>query len=388
MIDEQTKVSSTKPAGLTPSRLGRLLLVAVVVVGCVWWFGSWFYYRQIHVIEDNASITTNLVTVSSRLPGSIAEFAVTEGDQLEPGDVIARLYSAPDELELDKRRSRVARMEAQVAFEEQQIALSVSQLQGGVKVSEGELATDLAALRVAETDLEDAERTWERSQRLFESGTLPGQERDRDYFRYQSALARVEQARQQVLVRRTALANARLGVAASQTTLPNPEMLRARLDVTLQDLEEARADVRQQRQFLDDMVVRSPRHGVVNRVFVESGEYLSAGQPILMMHTPDDLWVEAKVKETRIRELRRGQQVRVKVDAFPGERFQGTVQVIGRAATSQFALLPNPNPSGNFTKITQRIPVRISLDDGPKDLLGPGMMVTVIIDIREPAERD
>ncbi|WP_339798677.1 HlyD family secretion protein [uncultured Marinobacter sp.] len=388
MSSEQTKVSSAKPTGSTPRRLARLLLVAVLLLGCVWWFASWFYYRQIHVIEDNASITTNLVTVSSRLPGLIQEFVVTEGDQLDEGSLIARLYSAPDELELDKRQSRVARMQAQVAFEEQQIALSVSQLEGGVQVSEGELATDLAALRVAETDLEDAERTWKRSQRLFESGTLPGQERDRDYFAYQSALARVEQARQQVLVRRTALANARLGVATSQMTLPNPEMLRARLDVTLQDLEEARADLKQQRQYLDDMIIRSPRNGVVNRIFVEAGEYLSAGQPILMMHTADDLWVEAKIKETRIGELRAGQPVRVRVDAYPEEEFTGTVQVIGRAATSQFALLPNPNPSGNFTKITQRLPVRISLDDGPTELLGPGMMVTVVIDIRESAERD
>lgn len=384
MSSEQTHKPPSLPdsGGQTLWRLGRLLVLGALIVGCVWWFGSWFYYRQTHVIEDNANIDTQLVTVSSRLPGRIEVFDVTEGDQLQAGAEVVRLYSRPEEVELEKRQSRVARMEARVAFEERQILLAETQLGGGVDLAEGELASALAGLKVAETDLEDAQRTWQRSQRLFETGTLPGQERDRDFYSYQAAQARVEQARQQVAVRRTALANANMGVASGQMTLPTPDLLRAQRDVTLQELEEARADLRQQQQLLDDMIVRSPQNGVVNRTFVEAGEYLSAGQPILMMHSQDNLWVEAKVKETRIGKLAVGQPVRVRVDAYPNTRFMGRVQVIGRAATSQFALLPNPNPSGNFTKVTQRIPVRISLEEGPLELLGPGMMVTVMIDIR------
>lgn len=378
-----SRVTSSGNGTSSPWRLGRLLLLLLVIAGCVWWFGSWFYYRQTHVIEDNANVATQLVTVSSRLPGVIAEFAVAEGDRLQAGDIIARLYSLPEQVELEKRQSRVARMEARMAFEAQQIRLAETQLGGGVELSEGELASALAALTVAETDLEDAQRTWQRSQRLFESGTVPGQERDRDYYAWLAAQARAEQARQQVAVRRTALANARLGVASGQMTLPTPDLLRAQRDVTRQELEEARADLRQQQQLLDDMVVRSPGEGVVNRTFVEAGEYLSAGQPILMMHDERDLWIEAKVRETRIRKLTQGQPVRIRVDAYPNVRFSGRVAVIGRAATSQFALLPNPNPSGNFTKVTQRLPVRITLEDGPLELLGPGMMVTVMIDIRE-----
>lgn len=380
--DTSSAASSAK-GGASPWRLGRILFLLVLIAGCAWWFGSWFYYRQTHVIEDNANVATQLVTVSSRLPGVIAEFMVAEGDRLQPGDVIARLYSLPEQVELEKRQARVARVEARMAFEEQQIRLAETQLDGGVELSEGELASALAALTVAETDLEDAQRTWQRSQRLFESGTVPGQERDRDYYAWQAALARLEQARQQVAVRRTALANARLGVASGQMTLPTPDLLRAQRDVTQQELEEARADLRQQQRLLEDMVVRSPGVGVVNRTFVEAGEYLSAGQPILMMHNGEELWIEAKVRETRIRKLALGQPVRIRVDAYPDARFNGRVEVIGQAATSQFALLPNPNPSGNFTKVTQRLPVRIALEEGPLELLGPGMMVTVMIDIRD-----
>ena len=101
-----------------------------------------------------------------------------------------------------------------------------------------------------------------------------------------------------------------------------------------------------------------------------------------MMHDPDNVWVDANIKETEIRRLRPGQSVDVSVDAYPDEVFVGTIEKIGHAATSQFSLLPSTNPSGNFTKVTQRLTVKIALQqrDG---LLKPGMMVEVSIDIRD-----
>ncbi|MFW5824169.1 MAG: HlyD family secretion protein, partial [Marinobacter sp.] len=116
------------------------------------------------------------------------------------------------------------------------------------------------------------------------------------------------------------------------------------------------------------------------RTFVETGEYLSAGQPILMMYQPDNVWIEAKVKETDVRKLSVGQAVKIRVDAWPDRDFSGEVELIGRSATSEFALIPSSNPSGNFTKVTQRIPVRISVDEGDRSLLSPGMMVVVSVD--------
>ena len=162
-------------------------------------------------------------------------------------------------------------------------------------------------------------------------------------------------------------------------TLPTPELLEAQSAITREDLAEARAAVRKQQALLDDMTITSPGPGVVARTFVESGEYLSAGQPILMMYQPDNVWVEAKVKETDVRKLVVGQEVKIRVDAWPDRDFSGRIEVIGRSATSQFALIPSSNPSGNFTKITQRIPVRISVEEGDRNLLSPGMMVVVSI---------
>jgi len=108
---------------------------------------------------------------------------------------------------------------------------------------------------------------------------------------------------------------------------------------------------------------------------------VAAGQRILLLHNPDEVWVEANIKETQVGKLKIGQTVRVSVDAYPSETFVGRVARIGSATTARFALLPTPNPSGNFTKITQRVPVKIDIVQMPKPLT-PGMMVEVEIDIR------
>ena len=147
---------------------------------------------------------------------------------------------------------------------------------------------------------------------------------------------------------------------------------------------EVRARIERQRIDLADRVVVSPLEGVVSRVFVEVGEYVQPGQRIALVHDPRNIYVEANVRETDIRRLFLDQTVRIEVDAYPDLSFEGRIEMIGAAATSEFALLPNPNPSGNFTKVTQRLPVRISIDqlDG---LLRPGMMVEVFIRIEEDA---
>ena len=142
--------------------------------------------------------------------------------------------------------------------------------------------------------------------------------------------------------------------------------------------EQALALLDQARTELEYHTVRAPRSGVIDELFIDPGEYVAAGQRALMMHDPENLWVKANIKETDLRHVRTGERVDIVVDAYPDEVRHGTVVRIGGAARSQFALLPNPNPSGNFTKTTQRIELKIALEaaDGR---LKPGMMVEVKI---------
>ena len=142
--------------------------------------------------------------------------------------------------------------------------------------------------------------------------------------------------------------------------------------------DEIRAEIRRRDIDIADRVITSPGDGRVVKTFVHKGEHISTGQRILMFHDPQAIWVEANVKETDIARLKPGMAAEIRVDAYPGRTFKGEVFRIGRAATSKFALLPDPNPSGNFTKITQRIKVRIDLE--PSDVhLRTGTMVAVRI---------
>jgi membrane fusion protein (multidrug efflux system) len=130
---------------------------------------------------------------------------------------------------------------------------------------------------------------------------------------------------------------------------------------------------------LDDRRLTADFDGVVDKAFVDVGEHVLPGTRLLMYHDPKQVWVDANVKETEIRRVRLGASAKITVDAYPDRVFTGTVTRVGQSATSEFALLPSPNPSGNFTKVTQRIPVRVSVDQ-VKSLLQPGMMVEVAID--------
>jgi membrane fusion protein (multidrug efflux system) len=103
------------------------------------------------------------------------------------------------------------------------------------------------------------------------------------------------------------------------------------------------------------------------------------GQPILVVNDPGDKWVVANIEETKVRRVHKRAKVDIEADAFPGKNFEGMVESIGAAALSEFALLPSDNPSGNFIKITHRLPVRIFVKD-PENLLKPGMMVVVTIE--------
>ena len=175
----------------------------------------------------------------------------------------------------------------------------------------------------------------------------------------------------------TAEANAREAIADRQQILVNENLL------DNLRYQEAQVISARDRHVLDieDRTIRSPLNGVVSRTFIDKGEFVRAGQRLLLIHDPNNIWVEANIKETELRHLEPGMTVKLHVDAYPDQDFTGKVERIGQAATSEFALLPNPNPSGNFTKVTQRLPIRISVAQQEDALLRPGMLVVVEIDI-------
>lgn len=161
----------------------------------------------------------------------------------------------------------------------------------------------------------------------------------------------------------------------------------AQHSIALAQVQNARADLDVVRTQLEDTRMLSPFTGVVAKRWVLQGEVVQPGQPILTVYDPGKVWVTAYFEETKLRDIPLGARAEVSVDAYPDHPLQGTVVLIGAAAASQFSLIPPNNASGNFTKVTQRVPIRVEVDpttDGqggghPPPGLLPGMSVVVKI---------
>ena len=361
----------------------RVLGIGLLMIVAVFYTGKWLYHRFTHVSENDAMVDADVVAVSSRLAGWVTEFHLIKGDRLKRGDVVARLYSLPDAMQLKMLQAKVARLEAQMLQDEEELMLSKAQTSGGTEEARRQLATDQAAMQEAKANLLQAERNYHRAEALYQKKFVSAQQRDDSYYVYLAAQEASRRAKNQVRMDETAVENAKLGVLTTPMMLvPNPKVIAARSKVTEQAYAEALAELEQQQVTMKDLVIRSPIDGVVDEKFIDDGEYITPGQPIVMVHNPDEVWVEAKVKETKVSKMKIGQPVVIHVDAFPDMKINGHVWRIGHAATNRFALLPDPNPSGNFTKITQRIPVRIAIDTPNRTQLSPGMMVTIDVDIR------
>jgi len=330
-----------------------------------------FRERVLYLHEEDARIRADMVTVASRVAGWVTRVAVQEGQAVTAGTVLVEVDRRDAVLALEELDAQRAALAAERARLEAEQALVRGQTESHLQSARAERE----AARVTVSSLEPqrglARSELKRSQQLFEKKMASQSARDQA----ETQLQRVEREY------RIAAAN----LEGAEARVREAEAERARLDVLAGQLAvletreaEIAARLRRQRLDIEDRVVKSPLDGVVDRKFVEAGEYVAPGQRLMLLHDPSQVWVEANIKETALRRLAVGQPVQVRVDAYPDETFEGRVERIGHAATSTFALLPSPNPSGNFTKITQRVPVRIAVAQR-EGRLRPGMMVEIKI---------
>jgi membrane fusion protein, multidrug efflux system len=348
---------------------GRKRTVAVAFAASLLTAGAWLYRQFTHIQIDDARIAADMVAVSSRVPGWITAVGVTSGDSAAKGELLVAIDSRDIRLRIEELEARLAGMAAR--REELQARLrmidlrTASRLRGQAAAVVAAQAT--AAMAQARRNLAQIEAR--RAEQLAPSGALGQDQLDQ-------ARAALETARQQVNASEADVANAHSTVSQAQADREEVKVLGRQLAQL--DHEEVELRAQRKRALLDlqDRSVVMPFDGVVDRTFVNPGEYVVPGQRLLLAHDPAAVRIDANVKETDIRHFRVGKKVRVSVDAVPGHVFEGTVFKVGHAATSEFALLPNPNPSGNFTKITQRLPVRIAVPQR-EGLLKPGMMVEV-----------
>ena len=370
---EQQAAAPAQPPRRLGARVVRVALLAGMTVALGIWAADWARTALVFVHETDARVAADMISVSSRVDGWLIARPVRSGDTVTKGDTLAVIDARDAETRLTQLLAELDRIEAERAAFAAEIEMVDNQTRSRILSERARLAASDALVLAVEHEFEYAEREFKRTEQLSGSGVVSAKSLD--------------EARTGFLKAQKELVRARAMVATARALVDEAQA--ARREINLLERQRATLDFRQaevlariDRQQLDiaDRTMTAPFDGVVSRAFVDPGEYVEAGQRIALLHDPEKIYVAANIRETDIRRLALGQRVTIEVDAYPDRPFTGTIAMIGQAATSQFALLPSPNPSGNFTKVTQRLPVRIAVgqEDG---VLRPGMMVEVFIHV-------
>jgi membrane fusion protein (multidrug efflux system) len=412
-----------------------LLLLVVAFVGVGIYFGvQWLIFRWHYVSTDDAQVKGNLISLSAKVSGRITQLLVEEGDAVVPGQVIVQLEKEDYAAAQAQARANLEMAKQDLAKAITQLSLTRERVSQGIGTAEASVREAVESLKFAEDDavltadrvdkeidraraslqavrarvleakatLDNAQKEFARNQELFRQKYIAESARDAAETAWQVAetkyQAAIENERESLSQLALAEANQRsVTLKQSQTRISEQILQRSRLNlalaeeekmqITLQEkniellkakVQEAEAAFQLAEIRFQETTIYSPIRGVISKRLADQGQMVQPGQPILMVNDPEDKWVVANVEETHVRRVRQAAEVKVEVDAFPNRTFEGRVEFIGAAALSEFALLPADNPSGNFIKITHRLPVRISVKD-PQNLLKPGMMVVVEI---------
>ncbi len=399
----------------------KLIVFSLLGVGAVVAaiFGlRWWHYAQTHEETDNAYITGHISPVNARIPGTITQLLVDDNQTVTPGALLIKLDPNDYEVSLQQAQAALeaAQRQAQVAETNIDVVATTAQgqattAQGNVGAASANVATAEAALAEAqagvpvsqaalaqtEANLVKAQLDYQRYSQLFQEGAVPQQQLDTARANYQSLLAQrnsiqeqIRQAQSRVAQAQKKLDNAQESLKSSQgglqqadATGKQTEANRRQYQAALAAIAQAQSQVKNAQLQLGYTVIKAPMAGKVGNKTVEIGQRVQPGQTLLSI-VQEQPWIIANFKETQLGKMKPGQEVEIKIDAFPNHPFKGRVDSLSPASGAKFALLPPDNATGNFTKIVQRIPVKIVFD--PESIRGyearitPGMSVVVTVE--------
>jgi len=372
------------------------LVAAAAVVG-----GAVYLHGKGKESTDDAFVESHVANVAPRVQGQVLRVLVRDNQAVNAGDVLielddrdatARDHAAKADLEAAEAALTAAR--AQHALAEHTVDAGLRQAKGGVTQAFALSGSSKAQIDQARADLAAATSRsalsameLSRAQRLNKDGAIAQAELDRRQAEDDQARAAVDQAKARLSVANVGVLNAGGGIesaqgrlAAAQTGPDQVQVAAAQVDVAKARVTQAKAALEQSDLNLSYMKVRAPTRGVVSRRSVEPGQLVDPARPLLALTELDDSWIVANFKEDQIGDLRVGQAAQVTLDAFSGRTLSAHVDSFSGGTGSRFALLPPDNASGNFTKVVQRVPVLIRIDDKPRDLvLRPGLSAFVTV---------
>jgi membrane fusion protein, multidrug efflux system len=352
-----------EPAGRPSRRVGRRQIVlavvgVVVLLGLIWLYRRWSYARS-HESTDNAQVDGHIVPVLAKVGGYVQAVTVAENDSVRAGQLLVQIDDA-------EYRQRLAQAEAdlQAAYASAGVGPGTGQAEAQVATASGQQAALQAQIAAARANAQRAQADLARSEELARQQIISRQQLDALRSAAEAARANLLAVERQASAASGTVASAQAGVRLAHARVQSASAQRDNAALQLQYTK-----------------VMAPESGVVSRKNVEVGQLVQPGQPLMAIVADTGIWVTANFKETQLADMRVGQPVEIDVDAYGGCRAEGRVQSISSATGAKFALLPPDNATGNFTKVVQRIPVRIAVTRacGPARPMRPGMSVTASV---------
>ena len=341
----------------------RILLAVVLLAALVGggWYGL-YYWRTGRFFQstNDAYVRAEQVSISPKISGSVEQLLVVANQVVHEGDTLLLIDKATYEARVAQDLAQVNAGKANLAHAQAELGRALAQVESA--------KAQLAAARVRE---QFSGREVERYRPLAVSGAETKE-------RFDQLTNQHDQDVAQVAINLASVQAAEKSVDSSRT-----QVLQAQAAI-----EQAEAQFRQAKIDLESVVIKSPIDGRVADLSARMGQYAQTGQRLMTIVPVQDLYVEANFKETQLGLMRVGQPVAIEVDALPNEKLYGVLVSLSPGTGSQFSLIPPENATGNFTKIVQRVPVRVRFESGPeaRKVLVPGLSVEVSVDTRGAKE--
>ena len=394
--------ATLEPPKPRPKSKRNTILIVLAIAAAI---GGGVFYVLRHGREstDDAQIDADVVLVPARVDGVVKKVSFIENQRVKAGDVLAEIDDATLVAKLAQAEASLARASAQAEAADATAALaernavgnksasraSLSGAAVGERTEAAQLVEGQAQLAAAEAQAAQAKTDVERERKLAAANAGTKAQLDQSETQLRLAQSNVDLAKARITTLQTSIAAARSRVeeataraAQNDDVISTVRQARAQADAAKADVKVAIALRDLAALNLSYAKIVAPQDGVISKKSINVGQQLAAGQAVGQLVT-DARWVTANYKETQVSAMREGQAVSISVDAFSSVELHGVVESISSGTGSRFTLLPPDNASGNFTKVVQRVPVRIKLTDVPKTLtLRTGMNVDATVDTR------
>ena len=381
----------------------RVILIGVTALAIIG-TGAWYLAHRGLESTDNAQVDSNIVAVPARTAGTIARVYFVENQQVHAGDVLAELDAAPAKAKLAQAEATLvsAIASADAADADSEVVetnavgnksfadASLQTAVAGVATTRDQIKEREALVQSAESNLAQAKLDRDRAKTLFDSGAIAKAQFDQTENTYNRTVADLDAARSRLTTERLTVTQTRSKVAEADAKAKQANNVPVLVRQSRAKAAQAHAQV-QMAQAQRDLAaldftytkILAPHDGVVSKKTINEGQNVALGQTVVQLVTPE-VFLTSNFKETQVTNMHVGQGAHFKVDSFPGREFEGEVESLSGATGSRFTLLPPDNATGNFTKIVQRLPVRIKLHAVPDGIvLRPGMSVDVTVDTRK-----